>query len=108
MVPPGVLTCIDTADHHYGKDAQGCQVVVVVDGGPSVSEVLALERVLPRLSRSVVMHFVAMGDEEELMHCDLYKTLAQTSQGSYRDGKSPGPCHVHQVRVPAMCHTDFA
>ena len=108
MLPPGALTCIDTADHHYGKDAQGCQVVVVVDGGPSVSEVLALERVLPRLPRSVVMHFVAMGDEEELMHCDLYKTLAQTSQGSYRDGKSPGPCPVHQVRVPAMCHTDFA
>ena len=50
-------------EHQYGKDAKGSQVVLVVDGGPSLREMRQLETMIPRLPRSVAMHIIAMGSE---------------------------------------------
>jgi hypothetical protein len=71
-------------EERYGA-VGGCQVVLVVDGGPSLSETNELEMVIPHLPRSVIFHIIAMGSEEELQYCEPYKTLAQASKGSFRD-----------------------
>ena len=92
-------TACKQLEENYGESVSGCQVVLVVDGGPSFLELRELERTLPRLPRSVVFHTVyilesslymplrrkgnkaltfeqdARGSDEELEQCVIYKPL---------------------------------
>jgi hypothetical protein len=102
LMPQALEIACQQLEENYGAAVSGCQVVLVVDGGPSFLELRELERVIPHLPRSVVFHTVAMGSEAELQHCDIYKTLAQASRVRIRMHARVCVCMVHMCVYACM------
>jgi len=106
-VSQALRTACNVLQDNYSRNAQGCQVVLVVDGGPGLSEMKRLQRTIPTLSRAVIFHTIAMGSEEELQRCELYKTLAQGSNGSFRDVRLPKDITTYKRAFADLAHAFY-
>lgn len=80
----GLLTACGLLHEHFGVSAEGCQVVMVVDGGPCFTELPALDALLPSLPRSMVFHALMLGTEAEVKRgSPFYQSLAARLRGSF-------------------------